>query len=1649
MKLDEFNANQANNDKIIKGREFGNVPNDEFRFFSDNVVNNKDGLNSRKVENDENKGEKVEGEVQGEKRQKDEFSKDEVKKAAKSSNQGSNSSSSSSSSSSSGEVASSTSAATSASAVTTSVATAASVVAVASVSIAAGVSVITGLNVKCDLKEFLMFTNRVEYNLMLDAESDGPLDDITQKYIINVYNDNYEKSNELHFGENRGEFTNLTNGQKYNLVVKEDSDLGGTLLERVFTLDFPDEISEFKGLIFDKTANFDDNTFVISLDYIDEKNIFSDFEFYLEETNTQKSYTYVLEKTTEKQTLSTFDLSKNIDFNIESGTFKYKLSYKENGEVITSESEPFTFTNNVPPKEKIYASFNPNGGSGTMEDIEITEEGIYLPECSFTYEGYEFIGWTIKDSGDDLLPVGQHLSSSISVELLAHWQEIQPITTYIVSFNSNGGTGSMESAEVTDSDYTLPECSFTKENYEFIGWLVNEKIKQAGETIQINEDIELIAQWEEVSPQITTYVVSFDSNGGTGSMKSIETLEGYYTLPQCDFTYENHSFAGWVVDGITIDVGEEIYVDKDTIIIASWTKDEPISETFMVSFNANGGTGSMAPIEDISGEYNLPEPDFFYEGYDFVGWKINNEGNILEVETSIDVNEDIVLYAQWSESIPAPYTVSFNSNGGTGSMTSISDVTSPYELPSCDFTYENYEFAGWKIDNKGEAYASGVEIELTSDIELYAQWERIPAITAFGFGSNLDVDNQSFDAYMSISGDTSRISNVMLEIGTATQKVEVEIEAKTSQNVTILNLSDVFLNAQEEYEYKVTYDVDGVEATSLTGYVTFKAKPVAYFDGFSINEYADFDNQTIDVTLSYSGTASLLSDFSLLLRDCETKQELTKPLNLTTNEQTVSFLDSTLSDPFIVINHSYEAIVTYTNDSSQEEFASPDPITFISEAQDTFSVGFNSNGGSGDMSPLENVSGEIPVPSCDYIYDGYEFAGWKVNNEGDLITLEDTLVVNDDIVLYAQWTSSEPTDASISEVVYSSEANFDNQIIYITLVYSGDEDTIDNLGLTLTNNTTNESRYASVEKTPEIQPVSFYDQDNPATFINGEDSYTCVLSYEINGVAGSLENESLVTFIDPEHQSDPAATLNNVIINSDANFTDKKISLTLQYENYGSSDLNDFFLNITNVTKQESYQVALTATTVEQDVQLDSTFPLNNKDDYSYVITYMNADGEQSYSSDEYIQFIDPSYIESLVNGVTISPDMNFKEGNFTLVLDYVQGNETISDVKLTLKDVNDQNKTATFNLNVISSDQSFNLYEHNLDASTSYTYTLTYMIDGYPGLLESEQFSFVDTYVSSATVDSITFVNNGIDLSTGIFSFVVNGQDPDGDISNIVLTMSQGDNIQQFEITSLNETHELKFEDPTSGNFTYSLTYINYNEESQINGEISLNDTQQFTWGGVTFGNELVDIDNGTMPLRLDYTGDIAQQYSSLTLYISEPTGGDAIPFDLALTKDEQSVLIGSANVSYGYGYSYHVTIKGTKIDGTGEDDLYTGDMSFIRQSSVSGFSLTSENISDNNYGFEYNLTIIDDANQYSESPKIVIRTSQNVDYVYECEAYYGSTGGPFTIYINNFENSDGQTTGEELISEFQDVTILFSYYDNASGETIYIVLEKGVTFY
>ena len=218
-----------------------------------------------------------------------------------------------------------------------------------------------------------------------------------------------------------------------------------------------------------------------------------------------------------------------------------------------------------------------------------------------------------------------------------------------------------------------------------------------------------------------------------------------------------------------------------------------------------------------------------------------------------------------SISIPAlaPATITFNANGGSGTVPSTIStyVGVANTIPSNSLTRTGYTFNGWNTasNGSGTSYATGSTITPTGDVTLYAQWKttyvkpEIQNLLAFrtanaSGGASPTVTSTGttgFCKFQLVGGANYTFTSATVQFGTATAK------SMTKSGSTLYGYSTVGSIAQASaYTVKVTVVVKGTDGVSRT-YTdsTFISKSVPVFDAANDgNCFAFFGTATDGLT---------------------------------------------------------------------------------------------------------------------------------------------------------------------------------------------------------------------------------------------------------------------------------------------------------------------------------------------------------------------------------------------------------------------------------------------------------------------------------------------------------------------------------------------------------------------------------------------------------------------------------------------------------------------------------------------------------------------------------------------------------------------------------------------------------------------------------
>ena len=390
--------------------------------------------------------------------------------------------------------------------------------------------------------------------------------------------------------------------------------------------------------------------------------------------------------------------------------------------------------------DRFAVTFNLYGqGAPQPEDAWASEASSWkVPEpAEPAAEGYDFGGWWHSTGRESTRWDFEEDIVTGNMELDAAWVP----HTYTVSFDQNGGTGSMDPQQRCYNDSEkLPACTLQGLwGNAFAGWNTERNGNgtsfpdqfDGNLTSKNGEHVILYAQWGP------SYEIGFDANGGayrSGDPRMhVRATDGFGDLSVLEDSPDDPpqgggAFIGWFTDRVNgTEVRPGAHFDGDTVLFAHWGN--PSYRAHTITLDPNGGTVSPSEVGTNSDGRleSLPEPE--YANHTFAGWYTEREGGTLVDPSAAEkplFAGDTTLYAHWKG---ASYTVRFDANGGEGAMTDQArTVGDGRALTKCAFTRASDAFANWNTepDGSGVPYADGALGDLAEEggdvVILYAQW---------------------------------------------------------------------------------------------------------------------------------------------------------------------------------------------------------------------------------------------------------------------------------------------------------------------------------------------------------------------------------------------------------------------------------------------------------------------------------------------------------------------------------------------------------------------------------------------------------------------------------------------------------------------------------------------------------------------------------------------------------------------------------------------------------------------------------------------------------------------------------------------------------------------------------------------------------------
>lgn len=234
--------------------------------------------------------------------------------------------------------------------------------------------------------------------------------------------------------------------------------------------------------------------------------------------------------------------------------------------------------------------------------------------------------------------------------------QVSSITKYLVSYNTNGGSGGWGSqTKYHGNDLTISRYEPTRVGYTFLGWGTSSSSTTVayspGETYKNNASITLYAIWEA-----NTYTITYDANGGVGAPSSQSyqyAATGTTKLSTIEPTRTGYNFLGWSLSSTatirTYYSGQDWLLSNASnyTLYAVWEL-----KKYTITYNANGGLNAPNPQTKTYGvNIKLATSQPTRNGYKFLGWSTNSTSKTPTYLSggTFTTNANITLYAIWEQ----------------------------------------------------------------------------------------------------------------------------------------------------------------------------------------------------------------------------------------------------------------------------------------------------------------------------------------------------------------------------------------------------------------------------------------------------------------------------------------------------------------------------------------------------------------------------------------------------------------------------------------------------------------------------------------------------------------------------------------------------------------------------------------------------------------------------------------------------------------------------------------------------------------------------------------------------------------------------------------------------------------------------------------
>ena len=379
------------------------------------------------------------------------------------------------------------------------------------------------------------------------------------------------------------------------------------------------------------------------------------------------------------------------------------------------------------------------GSDGKITGVDATME--YRAESETIYTACTGIEIENLSAGNYFVRYAEDHNHFASPDAEVTVGEGKPLADFTITFNGNGGSGSMEPVTVkAGTNYILPACGFTAPaDQEFKAWEIGGAEYKVGDSYTVDRDTEIKALWENSVITPTTYTVTVGNDGnGTGTATPSTAAAGT-TITLTATPNKGYHFKEWQVisGGVTIKDDKFLMPDSNVEVSAIFEKDAPpVPTEFTITVKTDGnGTASASHAKAVVGtEIRLTATP--NTGYHFKEWQVISGGVTIKDNKFLMPSANVEVKAIFEKDAPpAPteftITVTSGDNGTASASHAKAVVGTEIRLTATPNT--GYHLKEWQVISGGVTIENNKFIMPSANVEVKAIFEKDapPAPTEF------------------------------------------------------------------------------------------------------------------------------------------------------------------------------------------------------------------------------------------------------------------------------------------------------------------------------------------------------------------------------------------------------------------------------------------------------------------------------------------------------------------------------------------------------------------------------------------------------------------------------------------------------------------------------------------------------------------------------------------------------------------------------------------------------------------------------------------------------------------------------------------------------------------------------------------------------